>query len=223
MSHEHAESAAAGPPAGVRWGVPLLVLPVVAAATWFGVALLRAVPPPALEAGPNVTVLRAPLPLPDFALADHRGQLFDAARFGGHWSFVFFGYTFCPDVCPLTLTTFRTVSERLDDVPELQYLFVSVDPERDTTERLAEYVPYFHPDFIGATGPPEEIASLTGAIGVYHQKAKGSTGPDYLMDHSISVMLIDPERRLAAIFSKPDDPDAIAEAFRKIRAHGTAP
>ena len=221
MPSEHTESGSAQPPAAVRWLVPLLVLPVVAAATWFGFAMLRAIPPPALDAGPDVTVLRAPLPLPDFALSDHHGRVFDAARFDDRWSFVFFGYTYCPDICPATLGTFRAVDDRLADEPDLQYVFVSVDPERDTIERLAEFVPYFHPDFIGVTGPPEEIVNLTSGIGIYHQKAKGATGPDYLMDHSISVMLVDPERRLAAIFSAPNDPDAIANAYRKIREHGT--
>ncbi|MBW2288664.1 MAG: SCO family protein [Deltaproteobacteria bacterium] len=217
------DPAGSAAPTALRWLVPLLVLPIMAAATWFGIAMLRAIPPPALDAGPNVTVLRAPLPLPDFILSDHHGRVFDAARFDEHWSFVFFGYTYCPDVCPATLSTFRAVEERLADEPDLQYVFVSVDPERDTLERLAEFVPYFHPDFIGVTGPTEEIAKFTSGIGVYHQKSEATTGPDYLMDHSISVMLMDPERRLAAIFSAPNDPDAIAAAFRKIREHGTAP
>jgi len=224
MPSENAGPPASGPPAAsLPWIVPLLVLPIVAAAVWFGFAMLRAIPPPALDLGDDVTVLRAPLPLGDFALGDHRGQSFDAARFDGHWSFVFFGYTYCPDVCPMTLSTFRAVRERLVDEPDLQFVFVSIDPERDTPERLAEFVPYFHPDFIGVTGAPGEIANLTRTIGVHHQKAAGETGPDYLMDHSISVMLVDPEHRLAAIFSKPEDPDAIANAFSKIRAHGIAP
>jgi protein SCO1/2 len=210
-------------PTSVRWLVPLLVLPIVAAATWFGFAMLRAIPPPALDVGPDVTVLRATLPLPEFTLADHHGRVFDAARFDGHWSFVFFGYTYCPDVCPATLGTFRAVDERLGDEPDVQYVFVSVDPERDTLERLAEFVPYFHPDFIGVTGSPEEIANFTSGIGVYHQRSEESTGSDYLMDHSISVMLVDPEQRLAAIFSAPKDPDSIASAFREIREHWTAP
>jgi protein SCO1/2 len=210
-------------PTLARWVGPLLLLPILAATIWFGIAMRSAIPPDALDAGPNVTVLRAPLPLPDFALSDHHGRAFDAARFDDHWSFVFFGYTYCPDVCPATLSTFRAVNERLGDEPDLQYVFVSVDPARDTLERLAEFVPYFHPAFLGVTGPPEEIANFTSGIGVYHQKSDGSTGPDYLIDHSISVMLIDPKRRLAAIFSAPNDPDAIATAFRKIREHGTAP
>jgi len=207
----------------LRWLAPLLVLPVLGFAVWFAVAMLRAVPPPAFEVGPDVTVLRAPLPLSEFTLGDHRGKPFDGARFDGRWSFVFFGYTFCPDVCPMTLSTFRGVRERLGDDPDLQYVFVSIDPERDTLERLAEFVPYFHPDFLGVTGNHDELVNLTRTLGVYHQKADGETGPDYLMDHTISVMLIDPERRMSAIFSKPDDPDAIADAFRKIREHGTRP
>jgi len=223
MPPDPAESAAASAPTAVRWVVPLLVLPIMAAATWFGIAMLGAIPPPALDAGPDVTVLRAPLPLPDFTLSDHHGRVFDTARFDDHWSFVFFGYTYCPDICPATLSTFRLIAERLTDEPDLQYIFVSVDPKRDTIERLAKFVPYFHPDFIGVTGQPEEIANFTSGIGVYHQKSEQTTGPNYLMDHSISVMLVDPERRLAAIFSAPNDSDAIASAFRKIREHGTAP
>jgi protein SCO1/2 len=216
------ENAAPTPPKALRWLIPLLVLPVLALTVWFAVAMLRAVPPPALDAGPDVTVLRAPLPLREFTLRDHRGQTFDRSRFGGRWSFVFFGYTFCPDVCPMTLSTFRGVRERLGDDDDLQYVFVSIDPERDTLERLAEFVPYFHPEFVGVTGAHDELVNLTRTLGVYHQKADGETGPDYLMDHTISVMLIDPEGRMSAIFSKPDDPDAIADAFRKIREHGTA-
>jgi protein SCO1/2 len=223
MPPDTAEPASTSAQTAVRWVLPLLVLPILAAATWFVSEMLRAIPPPALDAGPNVTVLRAPLPLPAFALSDHHGRVFDTARFDDHWSFVFFGYTYCPDVCPATLGTFRAVAERLTDEPELQYVFVSVDPERDTIERLAEFVPYFHPDFLGVTGTPEEIANFTSGIGVYHQKSEETLGPGYLMDHSISVMLIDPERRLAAIFSAPNDPDAIAAAFRKIRKHGMAP
>jgi protein SCO1/2 len=223
MPTEPIGSSEPDPPAALRWVVPLLVLPVLAAAVWFAITMMRAVPPAALDIGESGTVLRAPLPLPDFSLTDHTGQTFDASRFDGQWSFVFFGYTFCPDVCPMALGTFRSVDEILADQSDLQFIFVSVDPERDSLERLAEFVPYFHPDFIGVTGAPEELGRLTKTLGIYHQKSDTETGRDYLLDHSTSVLLIDPEHRLSAIFRTPHDPESIAAAFRKIRKHRGTP
>jgi protein SCO1/2 len=201
-------------------------LAALALTAWFAIALSRAVPPPAFDAGPAATVLPVPRPLPAFALTDHDGARFDETRLDGHWSFLFFGYTYCPDVCPITLGSFRDVRELLEergdahDLDGVQFVFISVDPERDMPERLGEFVRYFHRDFIGATGENDELERLTGALGIYHAKAEGGTERDYLIDHSTAVMLVDPQRQLRAVFSKPHDPDAVANAFLKIRRHG---
>jgi protein SCO1/2 len=226
MSTDPAEAPSGDSRAPLRWAIAAVVLTGLALAVWFAIALWRAVPPPAFDAGPAASVLRVPRPLPDFALTDHEGQRFDASRLDDHWSFLFFGYTFCPDVCPITLGILRDVRELLETrggagaLADVQFIFVSVDPERDTPERLGEFVPYFHPDFIGVTGDPAELERLTGALGIHYAKAEGRTERDYLVDHSTAVMLIDPQRRLHAVFSRPHDADAIADAFLEIRRHG---
>jgi len=205
------------------WSVAALVVVVMAVTAWFLIALSRAVPPPALDVGAAATVLRVPQPVTAFTLRDHHGQTFDRSRLAGLWSFVFFGYTSCPAVCPMTLGNLADVAELLEGTPgagdEVQFVFVSVDPDRDSTERLATFGPYFDADFIGATGTDAQLEELTDALGIYHARHEDESEIDYLVDHTTSVLLIDPERRLHAIFPTPHDPDAMAEAFRKIRAH----
>jgi len=109
----------------------------------------------------------------------------------------------------------------MDDV---QFVFISVDPERDTRERLAQYVPYFHDEFIGASGRAGEIEALTDALGIYYARSDEDSGDprNYLVDHSSAVLLVDPVARLLAVFSHPDDPEAMARAFEKIQTLGEA-
>jgi len=192
---------------------------LLAAMVW---AVSRALPPRAPDVGDAATLLSVPMELPDFQLSDQHETPFDASRFAGRWSFVFFGYTFCPDVCPTTLSTLRDLTGLLaddgSDTP-VQVVFVSVDPERDTAARLAEYLPYFHPDFIGVTGDPEQVDRLTSALGIYHARAEdsGTGGNDYLVNHSSTVLLFAPDARLHAIFSHPERAEPMAQAFEKIR------
>jgi protein SCO1/2 len=226
MATHYSEAPRRGAGNQIRWVIAALTLTALALTAWFAIALARAVPPPALDAGPAASVLRVPLPLPTFALTDHEGQRFDESRLAGHWSFLFFGYASCPDVCPVTLGNFRAVHDLVAtgadsrELADVQFVFVSVDPERDTPERLGKFIPYFHPDFIGATGEPEELEPLTGALGIYHARAEGNSELDYLVDHTTSVMLIGPQGQLRAIFPAPHDPGAVAEAFQKIRRYG---
>lgn len=165
-----------------------------------------------------------PLPVPDTTLTDHKNQPFTTDQLRGRWTFAFFGYTHCPDVCPNTLQLLDRVADRLAKTPEgdkdAQFLFVSVDPERDPPEQLAQYVSYFNPAFIGATGSQEALQTLTRGLGIMYQKAQGSDADNYLVDHSASVLLIDPQARLAAVFpATAQDPDMIAADFAKIRAY----
>ena len=210
-------------------GVMLVGAAALALAVWFVLALIRAVPPPAPDVGDSATVLRVPMQIPPFALTDHRGERFDESRLADRWTFLFFGYTYCPDVCPVTLASLRDARALMaeqageGDLSDLQFVFVSVDPERDTLDRLAQYVPYFHPEFIGATGEPEDLEPLTGALGVYHERTRGEAGEreeGYLLDHTVSVMLIDPDAKLHAIFAEPHEPAEVARTFALIRAHG---
>jgi protein SCO1/2 len=129
---------------------------------------------------------------------------------------MFFGYTHCPDVCPSTLYDLKLVHEKLeqltgDGAPGHQVLFVSVDPERDTPEQLGQYVNYFHPDFIGVTGPQEQLAPLTMQLGIaYRIEDHEADSPQYNVDHSVSVLLTDPQGRLHGVFPAPHDADKMA-------------
>lgn len=127
----------------------------------------------------------------DFELtsADGRVRLSDLK---GKVVVLFFGYTLCPDVCPLTMVRLGQAMEELGaDAERVQVVMVTVDPERDTPERLAEYVRAFHPSFIGLSGTREEVDAVAAAYGIYHAKAEGSDATGYLVDHTASVTVID--------------------------------
>lgn len=157
-----------------------------------------------------------------FTLTTADRGAFERDDLRGKWTFVFFGYTHCPDVCPLTLTELNGVQQLLarDGPPaEVQYLFVSVDPRRDRPERLGKYVRYFNPAFIGATGPEPALRALTRELGVLFDFPQGKEGENYEVAHSASIELFDPQGRLHAVFTAPHRAATIAEDFRKIERH----
>jgi protein SCO1/2 len=162
-------------------------------------------------------------PLPPFTLLDQDGQPFGNERLQGHWSFMFFGYTHCPDICPTTLATLNQTMERitqLGDAEKTQVVFVSVDPERDVQDTLKSYVKFFNPEFIGLTGTQEAISGLTKNLGILHIKTANPNDPDsYLMDHSASVLLIGPDGDLRALFGAPHQAEKIAEDYHKLREY----
>jgi len=153
-----------------------------------------------------------------FSLIDHNNAVFDNSVLKDRWSFIFFGYTHCPDVCPTTLSVLNSVAQKLGDLDEdIRFVFLSVDPERDTPEQLEQFVSYFNGDFIGVTGTPEGIEQITRQLGVLHIRAQPEEGASgYLVDHSASVFLFDPDGRYHAVFSPPLSADAIAGDFRKM-------
>ncbi len=156
-----------------------------------------------------------------FTTVNHTGQEFNLNNLKGKWSFLFFGYTYCPDICPITMAVMNELHSRLanDDegITDIQTVFVTVDPDRDTTERLAEYMGYFNRDFIGLGGTPEQINSLASQIGIVYLYGSPGEDGDYLVDHSSSVFLLDPEARLVSIFSAPQDIETLISRFSKIR------
>lgn len=131
----------------------------------------------------------APLqPAPPFELTAHDGRRIQTDRdFSGQPMLVYFGYTYCPDVCPSSLIRLASALHELEDSgrapADLTFLFVSVDPERDTLEKIADYVSAFHPRLIGATGTPEEIAAVAADWRVKYNRAPGGSATDYLVDH----------------------------------------
>jgi protein SCO1/2 len=166
----------------------------------------------------TATVLSPPRPLPPLALVDQDNQPFDADRLRGRWSFVFFGFTSCPDVCPVTMAALAQTSKQLANLPEKlrpQVVMLSVDPERDTPERVGGYVKAFDPTFVGATGTKAAIDELALRMGVAAAK-RPIDGGSYSVDHTTSAFLIDPDGAMRALFSAPHTPTLIAADYRRI-------
>jgi protein SCO1/2 len=133
----------------------------------------------------------------ELSLTDHTGKPRTLADFRGKVVVVFFGYVRCPDVCPTTLAELKSIVEELGDQGKgVQVLFVTVDPERDTRELLAQYVPSFHPDFLGLYGDKEQIAKTAKEFKVYYQKVPGSKPDNYSMDHTAGSYVFDPSGRI---------------------------
>jgi len=153
-----------------------------------------------------------------FELVDHWGEKVTDADFTGANTLIFFGYTFCPDVCPTTLTNLSTALDILgDDAADMNVLFISVDPERDKPEYLKDYLQHFHPAIIGLTGDPIQIKKVAKAYGVYYAKAQedGAEPDDYYMDHTALVFMMGPDGQYKAHFSHTTEPEAIVAKIRE--------
>jgi len=163
-----------------------------------------------------------PKPLQAFELSDQYGQAFNLDSLKGKWSFVFFGYTYCPDICPTTLSTLTGVIKQLQADPHrlsnIQVAFVSVDPQRDTPDLLESYLKYFNEAFQGVTGAVQDIDSLTRQFGAGYMKEPETVPGQYLVSHTSSIFLVDPHGQLLAAFSPPHDPNTIVEQFLQIRS-----
>jgi protein SCO1/2 len=172
----------------------------------------------------SATLLPEPKPLEDFSLVGQDQQPIDRDALKGRWTFLAFGYTHCPDVCPTMMATYDALERELAKSgaePQPDFLFVSVDPERDSPERVGEYVGYFNPRIRGATAGHEVLRPLVDQLGILYRRADDQdTTEGYMVDHSAAMLLLDPEARLAAIFGAPQNPQTMAEDFRIISAHG---
>ncbi len=179
------------------------VLLVLAGAFW----LSHGTRGPAPVLGPTVNLLDDGRPLPEFHLPATQGE-FSNATLQGHWTFVLFGYTHCPDVCPTSLALLAEVTRLLPGKAAVpQVVFVSVDAPRDSIELLKRYVPAFNPAFIGATGSDAALKALTRDLGVYYVRNVGETpgggNDNYSVDHTSSFFLIAPDGSLRAVFQLP--------------------
>ena len=157
----------------------------------------------------TATVLPGAADLPEFALLDQNGEPFGRDGFEGHWSLVFFGFTHCPDICPLTLQTLANAQQQLAAVgadPLPRIVLVSVDPERDTPEIMRDYIGYFGSGHTGVTGALDELRKLTSSLGIFFAKS-AIEGDSYSVDHSSVVLLLNPEGQLHALFSAPHEAD----------------
>lgn len=171
----------------------------------------------------DVTVLPQARPLVQFNLRDHNNNVFSPAQLKGQWSYLFFGFTNCPDVCPTTLKVmqamWKTLPTKMGDKGHPKLYFVSVDPERDKPETLKQYAQYFNPEFIGVTGKFNELDKLTGQIGILYgfDEKDGDNDKEYIVNHSAQLILVDPKGRMRAVISPPHITKTIAANFQTIR------
>lgn len=166
-------------------------------------------------AGP---LLSAPHPVPDIALESVNGPV-DLNDFEGKFTFVYFGYTFCPDVCPASLSVLKQVKDGLgENGDEMAVVMITVDPERDTPDRLAEYLNYFDSSFVGLSGSTEMIDAVGEPFGLYYSKNEGSEASGYLVDHTARTYLVDRESNAIVAYSHGVDADLILSDLNHLMA-----
>ncbi len=168
---------------------------------------------------------KQPREIKNFELTAHHGQAFTKQQLEGQWSFVFFGYTSCPDVCPTTLQNLGFIYDDLKAIAHnSQVLLVSVDPQRDTQDKLSQYIRYFNAEFIALRAGHGVLFPFARNLGLMY--AISGEGDDYLVDHSASLVLINPDGDIVAIF-KPEqavgkvpsiDSDKLLSDYQKIVA-----
>jgi protein SCO1/2 len=189
---------------------------VVVVAVGLGPRLMHWFGPPAVVGETTTTTTSAVAIGGAFELVNGDGETVTEQDFKGKWMLVYFGYTFCPDVCPTSLGTIAAALDSLDPetVGQITPVFITVDPERDTPDVVGQYVSHFHPAMVGLTGSQEQIDAAVQVYRAYSKKAPQEEGP-YLMDHSSVTYLMNPEGEFVRHFSHGVSPDDMAEGLRK--------
>ncbi len=194
----------------------LAVLSILSGALFF--KLMQARGQTALQ---SLIVLPEAKTIADFVLQDEEAKNFSLVGFQGRWSLLFFGFTSCPDICPNTLYQLKQVRAELagnlaeDELPII-YL-VSVDPDRDTPEKLAEYLSFFDPAFKGLTGDDRQLRALTMQLGIaYHVAQHDENSEDYAVDHSATLVLLNPQAQMYGVFPAPQQAAAISHDLQQL-------
>lgn len=195
----------------------LVFMAVIVAGFVYRIQLPRAMTEAEMKVN-GLYLLQTPRNFGEVNLVDHHGQPFDRARLEGAWTLVFFGFTHCPDVCPTTMAFLNNFMAQLEgtEAEDTQVVMVSVDPARDTVEQLASYVPYFNPDFVGVTGEFLDIHRFATALNTPFRKVPGQ-GEEYQVDHSSSVVLINPRGDYHGFFKAPLDQAKMKTTYRAAR------
>jgi len=146
-------------------------------------------------------VIQSYQPVTNFTLTSSNGEPVSLIDFRGKVVMLYFGYTFCPDVCPATMIELSDAMEILGDKSEdVQVVMVTLDPERDTPEVMQKYVTHFNDTFIGLTGTPEELIAVTAPMGIFYERHEGSSAAGYLIDHTATVAVLDKEGKLRLVY-----------------------
>jgi protein SCO1/2 len=201
--------------------VAAVALSALLAGAWLAAIDRESVSRAMLLPDQTMTLFSDPKPLTAFALTDDRQRVFDLESLKGKWSFLFFGFTHCPDVCPTTLAELARARDKIVEnavgAEPVQFVFVSVDPNRDTAGKLGQYVRYFDASFVGVTGDDAQIANLAGQLGAFYEVAVTPGAQNYSVSHSAAVFLLDPQARQHAVFAPPIDAQALSERFKVVR------
>jgi len=209
----------AAPTEAAMFSRSIVIILVVALAAGLGLLAGRhlfstgATPPPELA---TVRLLPQPREIPSFDLAQSDGSRLQPSDLQGHWTVVFLGFTHCPDVCPTTLAELAMAQKQWEGLPEAtrpRVLFVSVDPERDSADGAGRYAHHFHPDTLAATGDIPALEAFATSLGMVFVKVdppEGAPANQYSVDHSATLVVMDPQGRMAGLLRPPLQPDAIA-------------
>ncbi|MCP4362421.1 MAG: redoxin domain-containing protein [Chloroflexi bacterium] len=163
----------------------------------------------------NGMIVNSDAPVTNFKLTGPGGQPVNLVDYRGKVVLLYYGYTFCPDVCPATLSELKkTVAELGNKADNVQVFMISLDPERDTPEALAEYMAHFHPSFIGLTGTEDEIVAASAPLGIFYERHEGTPATGYLIDHTATVMALDKNGRLRLLYSFDTPGEDIATDLR---------
>lgn len=191
-----------------RRGLVLIIATVLAVIVGLGLGFLVPVSQPELPV--SQSIVGGP-----FEMVNHLGEPVTQDTFRGRYMLIYFGYTFCPDVCP---TELQTMSLALDEMGaaagNIVPIFVTIDPERDTVAAMRDYVGFFHPRMVGLTGTPEQVRDMAGEYGVYFARARDTgSSSTYLMDHSSLIFLMDPQGRYVTHLRGGMTPEAMARVL----------
>ncbi|MEX2616037.1 MAG: SCO family protein [Alphaproteobacteria bacterium] len=195
--------------------VLLAALAAIGLITWVAWTLTR--PAPRVQVGDVRTVAVAPTVKigGPFTLVDQTGKTVSDTTWRGKLMLIYFGYGFCPDVCPTELQIMSGALDALgNDAARVQPIFITVDPERDTVDFMADYVSHFHPDMVGLTGTEAAVNEAAKAFRVYHRKAVDDSATDYLVDHSSFVYLMGPDGDFLTMFNAGTDPRTMAQTIQ---------
>lgn len=143
------------------------------------------------------TKIDPPVVINDFTLLTQQNESFKLSSLHGTYTFIFFGYTHCPDVCPITLSEFKRIKEGLGkNADQVKFVFITVDPQRDTADVLQQHLSRFDPAFIGLSGSEDQLKLVWDAFGVYREKRDATNSDSYLVDHTARIYLLDKEGQL---------------------------
>jgi protein SCO1 len=164
------------------------------------------------------TVLETPRPLAQFQLLDQHGQAFSNHDLLGSWSIVFSGFTYCPDICPLTLGQLQAAEQQMTSAKAHKVIFITVDPERDTPASLQQYLHWFDADWIGVTGASSELSNLLDSLGLAQVRIPATQDDNYSIEHSTAIVLINPQGQMAGYWKAPLVTTQLAADFSALPA-----